>query len=104
MTSDEPNPHRILRLLSLTEGLSLLVLLLVAMPLKYALGYPLAVSIVGMLHGLLFLTLIAASGQSLIERALTARLAFGVVALSVVPFGFVIADRLLRQASSAQRS
>jgi integral membrane protein len=43
------------RLLALAEGISLLVLFLVAMPLKYALGKPLAVEIVGMIHGLLFI-------------------------------------------------
>lgn len=81
-----------------------MLLLFIAMPLKYALGYALAVSIVGTLHGLLFLVLLAACGQSLIERSLPARLAFGVGALSVVPFGFLIADRLLRQASTTQHS
>lgn len=37
------------------EGYSYLLLLFVAMPLKYILGYPLAVKIVGMAHGILFI-------------------------------------------------
>ena len=38
-----------------SEGISLLVLLFIAMPLKYWWGNPILVQIVGMLHGLLFL-------------------------------------------------
>ena len=44
-----------LRLVGFLEGLSFLVLLLIAMPLKYAAGQPLAVRYVGMAHGVLFL-------------------------------------------------
>lgn len=40
--------------LALTEGASFLILLLVAMPLKYGAGKPLAVEIMGSLHGALF--------------------------------------------------
>jgi len=44
-----------LRLVSLAEATSFLVLLLVAMPLKYAAGAPIAVQIMGPIHGVLFL-------------------------------------------------
>jgi integral membrane protein len=37
------------------EAVSLIVLLGIAMPLKYVYGYPLAVRVVGALHGLLFM-------------------------------------------------
>ncbi|RZA27217.1 MAG: DUF3817 domain-containing protein [Proteobacteria bacterium] len=37
------------------EGLSFLILLLIAMPLKYIWGEPSAVKLVGMAHGVLFL-------------------------------------------------
>ena len=46
---------RIFRLLALAEGISLLMLFLIAMPLKYVLGQPLAVEVVGLIHGLLFI-------------------------------------------------
>jgi integral membrane protein len=42
------------RLVATLEGISFLVLLFVAMPLKYFAGMPKAVSVVGMAHGLLF--------------------------------------------------
>lgn len=44
-----------LRILALAEGISLLVLLLIAMPLKYMMDQPEAVQVVGMLHGILFI-------------------------------------------------
>jgi integral membrane protein len=37
------------------EGYSYLLLLFIAMPMKYAFGYPMAVKIVGMIHGILFI-------------------------------------------------
>lgn len=40
------------------EGISYLVLLLVAMPLKYFAGMPLAVTVIGGLHGFLFVAFI----------------------------------------------
>ncbi len=42
------------RVISLLEALSFVVLLLVAMPVKYILGNPELVRIVGMAHGILF--------------------------------------------------
>lgn len=39
------------RFFGFIEGASLLILLCIAMPLKYAAGYPEAVRIVGSLHG-----------------------------------------------------
>lgn len=40
------------------EGYSYLLLLFVAMPLKYFLGFAVAVKIAGMLHGVLFIALV----------------------------------------------
>jgi len=42
-------------LINTIEGYSYLLLLFVAMPMKYLLGFPLAVKIVGMAHGVLFI-------------------------------------------------
>ncbi|WP_437609421.1 DUF3817 domain-containing protein [Sorangium sp. So ce834] len=90
------NERRTLRIASIVEGASLLILLLVAMPLKYALDYPVAVRIAGSVHGVLFLAMLSAAFRAALERALSSRAVLSVVALSVVPFGFVIADRILR--------
>ena len=49
---------RALRHLAIIEGISTLVLFGIAMPLKYFAGMPLAVRIVGSLHGALFVALV----------------------------------------------
>lgn len=45
------------RKIAFAEGVSFLVLLFVAMPLKYFAGMPLAVTIIGGIHGVLFVAL-----------------------------------------------
>ena len=49
-----------LRLVAKIEGVSFLILLGVAMPLKYAAGLPIAVKIVGWAHGVLFILFVLA--------------------------------------------
>ncbi|MDF1874544.1 DUF3817 domain-containing protein [Sulfurimonas sp. SAG-AH-194-I05] len=69
------------------EGYSYLVLLFIAMPLKYVLGIAIAVKIAGMLHGVLFVTLIVL----MLPAALQAKWAFKCNILffvaSLIPFG-----------------
>jgi integral membrane protein len=47
------------RVVAYWEGISYLVLLFVAMPLKYALGFAMAVRVVGAVHGALFIAYLA---------------------------------------------
>ncbi|TXH27157.1 MAG: DUF3817 domain-containing protein [Cyclobacteriaceae bacterium] len=49
---------KIFRKVALAEGISFLVLLLLAMPLKYYFGMPMAVKVVGWAHGVLFMAYI----------------------------------------------
>lgn len=49
---------RIFRIVAITEGISFLVLLLIAMPLKYVLDIPEPVSVLGWVHGILFMIFI----------------------------------------------
>jgi len=80
------------------EGVTLLVLLFVAMPLKYALGHPEATRIVGTMHGVAFLSLLLASSRAFFEGVVGAKALIRILALAVVPFGFVAAERLFREA------
>lgn len=50
---------RAFRVVSLAEATSFLILLLIAMPLKYAADLPVAVQIMGPIHGMLFLAYVA---------------------------------------------
>lgn len=88
-----------LRRVSLAEGLSFLVLLLIAMPVKYLLGEPLPVRIAGSLHGVFTVVLLASAAWALSARAVPLRTIFWVLVLSVIPFGFAAAERMLVRAS-----
>jgi integral membrane protein len=57
-----------LRAIGLVEGVSFLVLLLIAMPLKYLAGQPLAVKYVGWAHGVLFVLYLLAVLETWISR------------------------------------
>ena len=90
------------RAAALTEGVSYLVLLGVAMPLKYFAGFPEAVLAVGWAHGVLFvLYLVALAEVSFKRRWRLVRILVAFVA-SLVPFGaFVLDARLRREAGAA---
>lgn len=93
-----------LRVISIAEGVSLLLLVFVAMPLKYALDLPLAVRVVGILHGVLFLGLLSTSLQVKFAGAVSASRLARVFGWALVPFGFIAADRLLRSRTLAQHT
>lgn len=85
------------RLVALAEAVSYLLLLGIAMPLKYLAGMAAAVSVVGAIHGALFVLLVLA----LILAMLGRHLSLGEVALvfvaSLIPFvPFFIDKRLAR--------
>jgi integral membrane protein len=87
---------RLLRLVLLLEGVSFLVLLFIAMPLKYFADAPLAVRIVGSVHGFLFLVLLYVLLRTHIDRAWPVRRTMYAFASSLVPFGTFVFDRSLR--------
>jgi integral membrane protein len=87
---------RQLRLVAFAEGLSFLALLFVAMPLKYVWGIPLAVRIVGSLHGALFLIFLVALFRAASEREWPLRRSFVAFVSSVVPFGTFVFDPSLK--------
>lgn|SRR5690554_5071743 len=90
-----------LRIVGLVEGASFLLLLFIAMPMKYLLDMPLAVRIVGSAHGALFLAYLylvfvaATEHEWPLKRWILAALA------SVVPFGPMIFDRSLKDEMAA---
>lgn len=84
-----------LRLVAFLEGLSFLVLLLIAMPLKYMMGQPAAVKQVGMAHGLLFVLYVFLLIQQGVERRWSlGKMGLGFLA-SLVPLGTFWADKKL---------
>jgi integral membrane protein len=86
-----------LRLVGTIEGVSFLVLLCVAMPLKYAAGMPMAVKVVGWAHGVLFILFVASLWAARKEARLPARLSAMVFLAALLPFGPFVIDRRLEQ-------
>ncbi len=89
-----PLVHRF-RQVALAEGVSYLVLLGVAMPLKYLADMPLAVRVVGSLHGVLFVAYAILVGLLLARRTWSFGRAVWAMFLSLVPFGTFVLDRQL---------
>jgi integral membrane protein len=87
-----------LRVVAMLEGLSLALLVFVAMPLKHMAGMPLAVRIVGGLHGMLFLLFCVMLYRVVLERRWPARRSLLAFVWSLVPLGFIVLDRNLRTA------
>lgn len=91
------NKIRQLRMVGIAEGISFIVLLFIAMPLKYAAGYPLAVTVVGSIHGFLFITYLIAMIRALLEYKWGMKKISGVFVAAIVPFGTFILDGKLRK-------
>jgi len=89
------------RRISLAEGTSFLVLLLIAMPLKYAANLPVAVMIAGSVHGLLFIAycLFALDARTKLEW--TNKRAALVFVGGVLPAGAFFVERSLRVEEAA---
>ena len=85
-----------LRLASGLDGLSYLILIGIAMPLKYLAVEPLAVRIVGMAHGVLFLALCACLLEVLLRKKLTFGWCVIVFLCALFPFAPFILDRKLK--------
>ena len=90
-----------LRIIGLIEGVSFLVLLAVAMPLKYFAGLPQAVTLVGWLHGLLFITFCIALTQAQQEAKWTLWRTTCVLIAALLPFGPFVIDAWLRKEDEA---
>jgi integral membrane protein len=86
------------KLVALLEGLSFLILLGIAMPLKYIWGKPWLVQNMGMAHGILFVVYILQIIQLKIEEGWAMGKSLIAILLSFVPFGpFYVTEKLVPQ-------
>ena len=86
-----------LRLIGFMEGVSFLVLLLIAMPLKYYLGFPMAVKITGWIHGMLFILYIVTVLMAIKAMEWNWFTTLVALAASVVPIGTFVLDKSLKR-------
>ena len=83
------------RLVNKIEGISFIILLFIAMPLKYSFGYPVATKIVGMLHGLLVFAFIYQIIEAKKEDGFLLKETALYSIMSLIPFGSFYTDKLL---------
>lgn len=93
-----PSHRKLLYWLAFSDGLALLALVFVAVPVKYLLDQPLGVKVLGPVHGALFLSLGAATLSALMRGLLRPGLAALLLVGALLPLGAFFADYKLRQA------
>jgi len=82
-----------LRVIAFLEGVSFLVLLGIAMPLKYFASNPEPVRIVGMAHGILFIAYVFLLIQTKFFYNWTMKKSILAFVASLIPFGTFYADK-----------
>ena len=86
-----------LRIIGILEGISLLVLMGIAMPLKYFAGNPEPVRIVGWMHGILFVLFMLAVLVVYFQRNWPFKKLIFAFLAAFFPFGTFIFDAQLRR-------
>jgi integral membrane protein len=81
------------RTVAIAEGVSFILLLFIAMPLKYAFGMPMAVKVVGWAHGLLFVAYWVAAVPLFTKLKWDPERMVGIGLASVLPFGTFVLER-----------
>lgn len=85
------------RVVAMLEGISFLLLLGIAMPLKYYAGLPIAVRIVGMAHGVLFVAYGAFVAMFVLRRIWSIGKGAEAMMYSLLPFGTFVLDAKLKR-------
>ncbi len=91
----------IFRMIAIAEGISFLVLLLVAMPLKYFFHLPEAVKICGWLHGALFISFIYFAFEVWTALKKNGAWLGRAFAAAIIPCGTFILDKGLKKDEAA---
>ncbi len=84
-----------LRIVAFLEGISFLLLLGLAMPLKYYFAMPGPNKVIGMAHGLLFVLYLGLVALAKIELKWSLTKTFWAIVASIVPFGTFWAEAKL---------
>lgn len=91
------------KVIGILEGISFLLLLLVAMPLKYAAGVDQAVTIIGGAHGALFVLYILAAFHAFIALKWSLKKLFWALVAAVLPIGTFVFEAHLNKEIKAGR-
>ncbi len=85
------------RLISFIEGLSYLILLFIAMPIKYIGNNPYPVKVIGMTHGVLFILFVLALYLAMTKYKWNKTTNIKFFIYSLLPFGFIVIEKKLEE-------
>ncbi len=85
------------RLINKIEGYSYLLLLFIAMPLKYVMGYEIATKVFGMVHGVLFIAFVYQLAVATKRVPFTKRESLLFFIASLIPFGSFYTEKICIQ-------
>lgn len=85
------------RVSAILEGISYLLLLFIAMPLKYVYDMPFAVRIAGSVHGLLFVVFMVLLAALYLRDTMTLKQCVWAFIAAILPFGAFVFDRHIRE-------
>jgi integral membrane protein len=91
------NPVLTLRAIGLAEGCSFLLLVGIAMPLKYFAGQPGAVKVFGWIHGILFMLFCGALLRTMVVARWPLSRAALIFLAALLPFGPFVVDRRMKE-------
>jgi len=91
------------RIAAFAEGISFLVLLGIAMPLKYIAKIPAAVTIAGSIHGLLFITFLILAWETKNNYVKNYGWMGRAFLASILPFGTIIMDKQWKKEEDAAK-
>jgi len=92
----DKNSMDFLAKVSFIEGISLIVLVFIAMPLKYIWGYKIATMIFGSIHGVLWLLFLYALYIARKKNGLDNSFTIKMLILSIIPFGLIPMKTMIR--------
>lgn len=95
------NPYPLFRKVAFAEGVSFLLLLLIAMPLKYFANLPMAVTIMGYIHGALFVALGVTAYLVLDRYQKSFFWGLKVFIASIIPFGTFYMEKIWKKEEAA---
>jgi integral membrane protein len=94
-------PVHFLRVVALLEAVSFLLLIGIAMPMKYVWQMPTAVRIMGSIHGVLFVTFCIALARAKFAAKWPLSRAALIFGAALLPFGPFVIDRRMKDWESA---
>lgn len=93
---------RVFRMIALAEGISFLTLLFIAMPMKYFMGMPEVVRVVGSIHGGLFLLYVGLLTAIHFRQRWPIMFSLYAFVASIIPFGTFVLDKHLREKEAVE--